>query len=39
MGSCNATFIYVKREVVLLYFIAKGRIEAFGTEMQCSHWL
>jgi hypothetical protein len=33
------TFIYIKREVILLYFIAKGRIKAFRTKIQRSHWL
>jgi hypothetical protein len=31
--------IYINREVVLLYFIAKGRIKAFETEIQPSDWL
>jgi hypothetical protein len=39
IGVCNATFIYIKREVVLLYFIAKDGIEAFETEIQPSDWL
>jgi hypothetical protein len=28
MGASNAMFTYVKRGVVLIYFIEKGRIEA-----------
>jgi hypothetical protein len=39
IGICNATSIYINKEVVLLYFIAKGRIKAFETEIQPSDWL
>jgi hypothetical protein len=33
IGASSATFIYVRREAVLMYFIVKERIEAFETEI------
>jgi hypothetical protein len=39
IGASNATFIYVRRGVVLMYFIVEERFEAFETEMGASDWL
>jgi hypothetical protein len=34
LGASSATFIYIKREVILIYFIIKERIKAFRTKME-----
>jgi hypothetical protein len=36
ISACNATFTYIKREAVLIYFTNKGRIDIFDTKIQLS---
>jgi hypothetical protein len=39
MGIGSATFICVSKEIVLIYFTVKERIERFETEIEVSDWL
>jgi len=39
MGVSNATSLYVRYVVVLIYFTKRGRIEAFLGVIQLSDWL
>jgi hypothetical protein len=39
LGVSSATFIYIKRKVILMYFIVEERIKAFRTRMEAFNWL
>jgi hypothetical protein len=39
ISASNATFIYIKRRVVLIYFIVEERFKAFKTKIGAFNWL